>query len=203
MTRAADRSPSSLLDALQDREVLLGVSGGIAAYKAAELTSLLTKSGARPTVIMTEAATKLVAPKTFEALSRRPVALTMWGDARIHPHIELARQARVLCVAPTTADLGAKLACGFADDLLTTTVLAFEGALILAPAMNAAMWRKPATQRNFARLVEDGATLVGPSTGALSCGESGIGRMSEPREILEAIARAFVELDAQDASRER
>jgi phosphopantothenoylcysteine decarboxylase/phosphopantothenate--cysteine ligase len=173
------------------REMLLGVCGGIAAYKAAALTSLARKAGLGVTVIMTEAATKLVAPKTFEALSARPVATTMWGPNLAHPHIELARQADVFCVAPATANTMAKAAAGFADNLMTATILAFTGTQIYAPAMNAAMWEKPATQRNLRRLLEDGALVVGPETGRFSCGEAGVGRMAEPETIFEAIVAAL------------
>lgn len=177
--------------ALAGREVLLGVCGGIAAYKAATLTSLLVKAGAGVTVVMTDEATKLVGPKTFEALTRRPVALSMWDARLVHPHIELARQAEVFCVVPATANIMAKAACGIADDLMSTTILAFDGTIIMAPAMNAVMWRKPATQRNVRQLVEDGVVMVGPETGRLSCGEAGVGRMSEPEEIFETIANAL------------
>lgn len=171
------------------RELLLGVCGGIAAYKAAALTSLARKAGLGVTVVMTEAATKLVAPKTFEALSGRPVATTMWGANLAHPHIELARQADVFCVAPATANTMAKAVAGFADNLLTSTILAFVGTPIYAPAMNAAMWSKPATQRNVRRLVEDGALIVGPETGSFSCGEAGVGRMAEPEAIFDVVVR--------------
>ena len=173
------------------REVLLGVCGGIAAYKAAALTSLARKAGLAVTVLMTEAATKLVAPKTFEALSSRPVATTMWGPNLAHPHIELARQADVFCVAPATANTMAKAAVGFADNLMTATILAFTGTLIYAPAMNAAMWGKAATQRNLRQLIEDGATIVGPEIGRFSCGEAGVGRMAEPETIFNAILAAL------------
>jgi len=176
---------------LDGREILLGVCGGIAAYKAAVLTSLARKAGLGVTAIMTEAATKLIAPKTFEALTGRPVATTMWGPNLVHPHIELARQADVFCVAPATANTMAKAAAGFADNLMTSTILAFTGTLIYAPAMNAAMWEKPATQRNLRQLIEDGATVVGPETGRFSCGEAGVGRMAEPETIFEAIVAAL------------
>ena len=179
---------------LRDCEILIGVCGGIAAYKAVELTSLLVKAGAKPTVVMTEAATRLVAPRTFEAISNRPVATSMWSDNMAHPHIELARQAKIFCVAPATANVMAKAACGLADDLMTSTILAFDGALIFAPAMNSVMWNKPATQRNRATLEADGATIVGPESGRLSCGEEGVGRMVEPNEILRAIEQAAREL---------
>lgn len=172
---------------LVGREVLLGVCGGIAAYKTAFLASRLRQAGAGVTVVMTDAATRLVGPKTFEALTGRPVATTMWGPNLVHPHIELARQAELFCVAPATADILAKAANGIADDLMSTTILAFTGKLLFAPAMNAAMWSKPATQRNFRQVVEDGAFAVGPEDGRLSCGESGAGRMASPEAIFDAI----------------
>ena len=184
---------------LEGREVLLGVCGGIAAYKAANLASLLVKEGARVTVVMTENATKLVGPKTFEALTRRPVALTAWDHNFVHPHIELARQADVFCVAPATANIMAKAAAGLADDLMSTTILAFQGKLLMAPAMNAVMWEKPATQRNVRQLVEDGVTMIGPEQGRLSCGESGVGRMSSPEKIFEAIVDAFAKIEKSES----
>lgn len=171
------------------KEVLLGVTGGIAAYKAANLTSMLVKKGIGVTVVMTEEATKLVGPKTFEALTRRPVAISMWEANLVHPHIELARQADVFCIAPATANVMAKAANGIADDLMSTTILAFEGKLLMAPAMNTVMWEKPATQRNYRQLIEDGVTMLGPEVGRLSCGESGAGRMIEPEKIFEAIVK--------------
>ena len=132
---------------MQGRELLVGVCGGIAAYKAADLVSKLVQAGAGVTVVMTHSATKLVGPKTFEALTGRPVGLDVFGPGA-HPHIEPARRAELFCVAPATANVIAKAACGLADDLLTTLLLAFEGPVLIAPAMNAAMWRKPAVQRN-------------------------------------------------------
>lgn len=171
------------------REVLLGVTGGIAAYKAANLTSLLMKEGIGVTVLMTEEAVQLVAPKTFEALSRRPVAISMWEDRRVHPHIELARSAELFCIAPATANIMAKAANGIADDLMSTTILAFDGKILMAPAMNTVMWEKPATQRNYRQLIEDGVIMLGPEAGMLSCGESGTGRMISPKLIADAIVK--------------
>ncbi len=173
----------------QNLEVLLGVTGGIAAYKAANLTSLLVKQGVGVTVVMTEAATKLVGPKTFEALTRRPVAVSMWEARMVHPHIELARQASVFCIAPATANIMAKAAHGIADDLMSSTILAFDGKLMMAPAMNTVMWEKPATQRNYRQLIEDGVVMLGPEDGRLSCGEAGKGRMVSPETIAEAIMK--------------
>jgi phosphopantothenoylcysteine decarboxylase/phosphopantothenate--cysteine ligase len=172
---------------MKGRELLIGVSGGIAAYKTAALVSQLVQAGAGVTVVMTESATRLVGPKTFEALTRRPVHTDTFGLGP-HPHIELAQQAEVLCVAPATANLLAKGACGLADDLLSTVLLAFAGPAILAPAMNAEMWRKPSVQRNVAQLVADGFTMIDPEEGYLSCGMVGPGRMASPEKIFQVIA---------------
>ena len=169
------------------REILIGVSGGIAAYKTAALVSRLAQAGAAVTVVMTRSATKLVGPKTFEALSGRPV-LTRVFDRGAHPHIEIAARAELLCVAPATANILAKTACGLADDLLSTIYLAFEGPVLMAPAMNVKMWAKPSVQRNVARLREDGVVMIDPDEGHLSCGTVGTGRMAEPETIFQAIA---------------
>ena len=173
---------------MNGRELLLGVSGGIAAYKAAALASRLVQAGARVTVVMTHSATQLVATKTFEALSGRPVLTEMFGPGS-HPHIEPAQQAEMMCVAPATANILAKAACGLADDLLSTLLLAFDGPLIMVPAMNCHMWAKPAVQRNVAQLRTDGVLFVDPAEGYLSCGDRGPGRMAEPEIIFEAIAK--------------
>jgi phosphopantothenoylcysteine decarboxylase/phosphopantothenate--cysteine ligase len=172
------------------REVLIGVTGGIAAYKTAGLVSQLVQAGAGVTVVMTACATKLIGPKTFEALTGRPVGLDTFGPGA-HPHIEVARRAEILCVAPATANLLAKAACGLADDLLSTVLLSFAGPMILAPAMNAEMWRKPAVQRNVAQLAADGWTIIDPEEGYLSCGTVGPGRMASPEKIFAAIAAAL------------
>ncbi|MBO7726180.1 MAG: phosphopantothenoylcysteine decarboxylase [Thermoguttaceae bacterium] len=173
---------------LKGKEILLGVAGGIAAFKAAALTSRLKAAGAGVSVMMTESAAKLVAPQTFYALSGRPVRLSLWTDpTSAHPHISAAKDAQIFCVAPATADIMAKAAAGIADDLLSTTILAFPGPILLAPAMNRVMWSKPATQRSAARLKEDGFYFVGPETGRLSCGDDGVGRMAEPEAIEKAI----------------
>lgn len=174
-------------------EVLLGVCGGIAAYKSATLVSLLRKADVGVTVVMTDAACELVAPKTFAALSGRPVARSMWGERLVHPHIELARQASLFCIAPATANIIAKSAQGLADDLMSATILAFQGKLLFAPAMNSVMWQKPATQRNVELLRCDGAIIVGPQSGRLSCGESGPGRMVEPEELFQVVLKELKE----------
>jgi phosphopantothenoylcysteine decarboxylase/phosphopantothenate--cysteine ligase len=175
---------------MNGRELVVGVTGGIAAYKTAALVSRLVQAGAGVSVVMTEAATHLVGPKTFEALTGRPVGVDMW-TAGVHPHVELADRAELLCVAPATANLLAKAAHGLADDLLSTLVLAFDGPRILAPAMNSRMWAKPAVQRNVDQLREDGFTIIDPGEGFLSCRSRGPGRMAEPDEIYDAIAAAL------------
>ncbi|MBW7900722.1 MAG: bifunctional phosphopantothenoylcysteine decarboxylase/phosphopantothenate--cysteine ligase CoaBC [Rhodocyclaceae bacterium] len=182
---------------LKDKHIVLGVSGGIAAYKAAELTRLLVKAGAAVQVVMTEGATHFVTPVTFQALSGRTVFTDQW-DGRVAnnmAHIDLSREADLILVAPASADFLAKVAHGLADDLLTTLVLArpragTDGAvqdcpLLVAPAMNRQMWENPATRRNAATLAADGVTLLGPGCGEQACGETGDGRMLEPEEIVE------------------
>ena len=168
------------------REIVIGVTGGIAAYKTAALVSRLVQDGAGVSVVMTEAATKLVAPKTFQALSGRPVGIDTFGPSP-HPHIELAHAAQLICVAPATANLLAKAACGLADDLLSTLLLSFDGPIVLAPAMNCRMWEKPAVIRNVRQLREDGFTFVSPEEGYLSCGDQGLGRMASPDKIFQTI----------------
>ena len=173
---------------MKGRELLIGVTGGIAAYKAASLVSQLVQAGAGVSVIMTRSATKLIAPKTFEALTGRPVGLRVFGHGA-HPHIDAAQRAELLCIAPATANILAKAACGLADDLLSTVFLAFDGPVLMAPAMNTIMWQKPAVQRNVAQLRADGIQLVDPAEGHLSCGMYGPGRMAEPEVIFQAIAK--------------
>jgi len=175
---------------MNGREVLIGVTGGIAAYKTAELVSRLVQSGARVTVVMTEAATKLVCPKTFEALTGRSVAIGLFGPSA-YPHIELAEKAEVFCVAPATANLLAKAASGIADDILSTTLLSFDGPTILAPAMNFRMWEKPAVKRNVRQLENDGLIIVEPEEGYLGCGDRGVGRMASPEKLLDLIAQSL------------
>jgi len=174
------------------RQVLLGVSGGIAAYKAAELTRRLRAAGAEVRVVMTRAAQAFVAPLTFQALSGNPVRLDLLDPAAEAgmDHIELARWAELVLVAPASADLMARLAAGMADDLLTTLSLATAAPLVLAPAMNQQMWRHPATQANARRLEERGVRLLGPASGEQACGEVGLGRMLEPAAIVEALISA-------------
>jgi phosphopantothenoylcysteine decarboxylase/phosphopantothenate--cysteine ligase len=171
---------------MKGRELVIGVTGGIAAYKTAGLVSRLVQAGAGVSVVMTRSATQLVGPKTFEALTRRPVALDTFATG-YHPHIELAERGELLCVAPATANLLAKAAVGIADDLLSTVVLSFAGPMVLAPAMNSRMWEKPSVRRNVDRLRSDGFVLVAPEEGYLSCGTVGPGRMAEPETIFQAI----------------
>ena len=169
--------------------VVLGVTGGIAAYKAAELTRLLVKAGVQVDVVMTDAATKFVTPVTFQALSGRPVLTDLWdsGAANAMGHIAVSRGADAILVAPASADFLAKLAQGRADDLLSTLCLARECALLVAPAMNRQMWANKATHRNVVQLAQDGVTVLGPDTGELACNENGEGRMLEPEALFSAL----------------
>ncbi|MBE2259399.1 MAG: bifunctional phosphopantothenoylcysteine decarboxylase/phosphopantothenate--cysteine ligase CoaBC [Candidatus Accumulibacter sp.] len=178
---------------LAGKNIVLGVTGGIAAYKAAELVRLLVKDGATVQVAMTEAATRFVTPVTFQALSGKPVFSDQW-DPRVAnnmAHIDLSRQADALLVAPASADFLARLANGLADDLLTTMVLARDCPLLVAPAMNRQMWENPATRRNLATLRGDGVFVVGPACGDQACGETGPGRMLEAEEILAELIAHF------------
>lgn len=178
---------------LQGKRIVLGVTGGIAAYKAAELVRLLRKAGAEVQVAMTAAATHFVTPVTFQALSGNPVFTDQW-DARVNnnmAHIDLSRAADCIVVAPASADFMARVAHGLADDLLTTLVLARDCPLLLAPAMNRQMWESPATRRNAAQLAADGIALLGPASGDQACGETGAGRMLEAEDILEELVAFF------------
>lgn len=165
-------------------EIIIGVSGGIAAYKAASLVSSLVQDGHGVTVVMTRAARKLVGPATFRALTGRDVAIDLWSRQQpLGSHIELAERADLMCVAPATANVIGKVAGGLADDLLSTLLLAFDGPVVLAPAMNTVMWEKASVQRNIATVQADGYHLVGPEEGWLSCRRTGKGRMAEPEKI--------------------
>jgi phosphopantothenoylcysteine decarboxylase len=178
-----------MTDVLHNREILLGVSGGVAAYKAADLCSRLVQRGAKVTVIMTESAHQFIGARTFEALTRRPVYSHAF-EAKEHfqgEHIGLAQRAELAVVAPATAQTIARLAHGMADDLLSTTLLVVTAPVLLAPAMNCDMWAKPAVQRNMAQLRDDGYTFVGPDEGWLSCGQVGAGRLSDPGNIIKAM----------------
>jgi len=178
---------------LKGRSLVLGVTGGVAAYKAAELVRLLGKAGADVHVVLTEGGARFVTPVTYQALSGNPVWTDLW-DARMDnnmAHIDLTRSADAVLIAPATADVIAKLVQGRADDLLSTLCLARECPLLVAPAMNRQMWEHPATRRNMAQLVADGATLLGPAAGDQACGEVGMGRMLEPEELLEHVIAFF------------
>jgi phosphopantothenoylcysteine decarboxylase / phosphopantothenate---cysteine ligase len=178
---------------LAGKRIVLGITGGIAAYKAAELTRLLVKAGATVDVVMTEAATHFVSTVTFQALSGRPVWTNLWSDEnRSMAHIDLTRGADAVLVAPATADFLARLAHGMADDLLTTLCQARDCPLLVAPAMNRQMWEQPATQRNMAQLAADGVTVLGPAAGEQACGEVGEGRMLEAQEVFDALT-AFLQ----------
>ena len=171
------------------KKIILGVTGGIAAYKAAELCRLLAKAGADVRVVMTAAAQQFVTPLTFQALSGKPVLTSLWdaasGDGM--EHIHLSRDADLVLVAPASADFLAKLAHGRADDLLSTLCLARTCALAVAPAMNREMWAAAATRRNLEQLRADGVSVLGPAAGEQACGEVGLGRMLEPADILVAL----------------
>jgi phosphopantothenoylcysteine decarboxylase/phosphopantothenate--cysteine ligase len=169
--------------------IVLGVTGGIAAYKSAELLRLLVKAGIAVDVVMTDAATKFVTPMTFQALSGRAVLTDLWesGAANAMGHIAVSRGADAILVAPASADFLAKLAQGRADDLLSTLCLARECPLLVAPAMNRQMWANKATQRNVKQLAQDGVAILGPDNGELACNENGDGRMLEPEALFAAL----------------
>jgi phosphopantothenoylcysteine decarboxylase/phosphopantothenate--cysteine ligase len=170
-------------------DVLLGISGGIAGYRAAELVRLLVRDAVAVQVVMTPAAERFVGASTFAGLSRRPVLADSGGTgAPVFPHLDAARSARVVCVAPCSANTLARLAHGLADSLLTECALAAAGQLVVAPAMNVRMWEHPATQANVALLRSRGAVIVGPDEGELAEGEHGVGRMAQPADIHAVLA---------------
>lgn len=175
--------------------IVLGLTGGVACYKAAELARALIKAGATVQVVMTDAARHFITPVTMQALSGRPVFTDQW-DSRVAnnmAHIDLSRDADAILIAPCSADFMRKLVHGAADDLLSTLCLARPStvALLVAPAMNVEMWQNPATQRNVAQLAQDGITLLGPAAGEQACGETGLGRMLEPEQLLEELTAFF------------
>ncbi|MEW9900660.1 bifunctional phosphopantothenoylcysteine decarboxylase/phosphopantothenate--cysteine ligase CoaBC [Chitinivorax sp. PXF-14] len=178
--------------ATSSKRILLGITGGVAAYKSAELTRLFVKAGHSVQVAMTEAASHFVGPVTFQALSGKPVFTDQW-DPRINngmPHIDLSREADAILIAPASTDFIAKLAHGQCDDLLSTLCAARDCPLLVAPAMNRQMWENPANQRNIALLKQDGIAVLGPGSGDQACGEVGDGRMLEPAELFE-LTEAF------------
>lgn len=175
------------------RKILLGITGGIAAYKAAELVRLLVKQSYDVQVVMTEAACQFITSTTMQALSGKPVLGNLWGNNVNNgmAHIDLSREADLILIAPASADFIAKLAYGFADDLLSTLCLARDCPLMIAPAMNKQMWENPATQRNIAQLTQDQIEILLPDSGEQACGETGTGRMQEPASILAAVTAHF------------
>ena len=183
----------SIMEQIQTKRIVLGLTGGIAAYKSAELTRLLVNQGMQIQVVMTEAACHFITPTTMQALSGKPVFTDQWGEhtANHMAHISLSRAADAIIIAPATADFIAKLAHGLADDLLSTLCLARNCPLLVAPAMNRQMWESPATQRNIQQLVADGVTIFGPVSGTQACGEEGMGRMQEPIELARAVLTFF------------
>ena len=182
------------MTALLGRKILVGVSGGIAAYKTAQLVRLLRGAGAQVRVVMTRAAEQFITPMTLQALSGQPVRQSLFDPAHeaAMGHIELARWADLILVAPASADCMARMAAGMANDLLTTICLASEVPLALAPAMNQGMWRNSATQQNLRTLTQRGVKLWGPAEGEQACGETGPGRMLEPEQLLQLIQEVFV-----------
>ena len=172
---------------LTGKKIVVGVTGGIAAYKACDLVSRLKKRGAQVRVVLTEHACQFVQPLTFETLSGNPAYTDSFDRKYEIEHVALAKWADLLIIAPATANCMAKMSCGIADDLLSTTCLAVRCPVLLAPAMNSAMWRNPATQANLALLRSRGVRFVGPEAGHLACGDDDVGRMSEPEQIAEAV----------------
>ena len=187
---------------LKGREIVIGVSGGIAAYKSAALVSLLVQQGAQVTAVLTRNAKRFIGAATFAALTGRPDAMQSFDPGRypLGAHIELAAQADLVIVAPATADFLAKAAAGMADDLLTTLYLCAQSPVLVAPAMNSAMWAKPAVQRNVLQLSADGVTIIQPGTGWLSCRQHGAGRMAEPEEIATVIRQLLSAHSANPSS---
>ena len=172
---------------LTGKKIVVGVTGGIAAYKACDLVSRLKKRGAQVRVVLTEHACQFVQPLTFETLSGNPAYTDSFDRKYEIGHVALAKWADLLLIAPATANCMAKMACGIADDLLSTTCLAVRCPVLVAPAMNSAMWRNPATQANLELLRSWGVRFVGPEAGHLACGDDDVGRMSEPEQIVEAV----------------
>lgn len=188
--------PEFLADHIANRRVIVGVTGGIAAYKTAHLVSRLAQGGAQVTVCMTKAATRFVTPLTFQALSGSPVYTSAWDhvESSDPQHVATARSADAAIVAPCTMDCMAKLACGITDDVVTLVLSAIDRErtpVLLAPAMNDAMWRQASTQRNAEQLTADGFTLVGPGEGWQACRTVGTGRMAEPEHLARELIKAL------------
>ncbi|MBR1584706.1 MAG: bifunctional phosphopantothenoylcysteine decarboxylase/phosphopantothenate--cysteine ligase CoaBC [Clostridia bacterium] len=174
---------------LEGKQIVLGVTGGIAAYKACEVTSRLKKAGAQVHVVMTKNACEFVTPLTFETLSNHPAVTDTFARPETWEveHVALAKRADLFVIAPATANILAKMACGIADDMLSTTVLATRAPILVAPAMNTGMWENAATRQNVETLKSRGVRFIGPEGGYLACGDTGAGRMSEPEQIVRAI----------------
>jgi len=194
MTDAADtpKLSDSLAASVRGKSVVVGLTGGIACFKTAMVVSRLVQAGANVSVLMTDAATRFVTPLTFQALSGRPVYTNQWEHIESHDpqHIALARGADLMLIAPCTMDMMAKLATGRTDDVVSLVASAVDRTkqpCLLAPSMNAVMWSQPATQRALRQLREDGFEIIGPESGWQACRTEGIGRMSEPEEILAAV----------------
>jgi phosphopantothenoylcysteine decarboxylase/phosphopantothenate--cysteine ligase len=190
----ADRM-DALAKVVGGRRLLIGLSGGIACYKVATVVSRLSQAGAEVTVLMTEAATRFVTPLTFQALSGRPVYTNQWShvESQDPQHISLARSAEAMLIAPCSMDLLAKLATGRTDDVVSLIVSAMDRSkqpVMLAPSMNAVMYRQPATQRNLRQLEADGFTLIDPASGWQACRTEGVGRLPEPEALIEAVSSA-------------
>lgn len=188
--------PAELKKTFDGREILIGISGGIAVYKVCTVVSRLAQAGAGVTVLMTEAATRFVQPLTFQALSGRPVYTSQWQHSEAHDpqHIAIADRCDAVLVAPCTMDMMGKLATGRTDDVVTLALSAVDRSkkpVLLAPAMNDQMWDQASTKRNAAQLEDDGFTLVGPGVGWQACRHVGTGRMVEPEDLVEALKRAL------------
>ena len=183
---------SELAPSVKGRRIVIGVTGGIAAYKTCTVVSRLAQAGAQVTVLMTENATKFVTPLTFQALSANPVYTSAWEhvESKDPQHVSLARDAALVLIAPCTMDCMAKLAHGMTDDIVALVLSATDRRktpVLLAPSMNDAMWNQPSTQRNLQTLIADGFEMVGPGEGWQACRTNGTGRMSEPEVLLEAV----------------
>ncbi len=183
---------------MAEKEIIIAVTGGVAAFKAAALTSQLAQNGFKVRAVMTSAAQEFVGAATFAALTGQSVVTDIYDSKfPLGSHIELARAADLLCVAPATANFLAKAAIGVSDDLLSTLYLCFTGPVIIAPAMNCEMWEKAAVQRNVKQLIDDGVELIAPQEGWLSCRTKGVGRMASPEEIAIAIESRLRNLDSK------
>ena len=196
------RTLTKKMSAEPESVIVLGVTGSIAAYKAADLTSKLTQRGFAVQVIMTDAATKLVQPQTFFTLSKNPVITSLWDTPTWQPeHIALAERCALLVIAPATADIIAKLACGIADDALSTFAISHTGPIIVVPAMNPRMWGNQATQENIATLRRRGITVLEPAVGHVACGESGKGRFPDVPPLVDYISAKMSLLDLRSDKR--